>query len=141
MDISPKGDPPGFVKILDEKHLAIPDRPGNRRADTLRNIIAHPNIALLFLVPGMPETLRVNGTARVVTDQWLLDDLALKGKPAQLAIVVRVNEAFLHCARCITQAALWDAGTWQLENDLPPLMEMVKEHSKLHHALADSTAD
>ncbi len=99
MDISPKGDPPGFVRVVDENTLAIPDRPGNGRADTFRNILENPRISVYFLVPGRSETLRVNGAAQLVRDADLLEGFAVKGKPAQLAIAVNVEEAFFHCAK------------------------------------------
>ncbi|MGH2611295.1 MAG: MSMEG_1061 family FMN-dependent PPOX-type flavoprotein, partial [Tepidiformaceae bacterium] len=99
MDVSPKGDPPGFIRILDERTIAIPDRPGNGRADSFRNILANPRIGLYFLVPGRSETLRINGGARLARDQWLLDEMAVKGRPAQLALVVDVEEVFFHCAK------------------------------------------
>ena len=109
MDISPKGDPPGFVRVVDENTLAIPDRPGNGRADTFRNILENPRISVYFLVPGRGETLRVNGSAQLVRDPELLEGFAVKGKPAQLAIAVNVEEAFFHCAKCVVRSNLWDA--------------------------------
>lgn len=106
-DVSPKGDPAGFVKILSDKLLAIPDRPGNRKADTLRNIIQNPNLGLIFLIPGIKETLRVNGEAKIVTDQKVLELLSCEGKVPSLAIIVSVKEAFMHCAKCIIRSKLW----------------------------------
>ncbi|HXF61549.1 MAG TPA: MSMEG_1061 family FMN-dependent PPOX-type flavoprotein, partial [Caldilineaceae bacterium] len=87
MDVSPKGDPPGFVRVLDDKTLAIPDRPGNRRADTFGNILQNPKVALIFLVPGKQETLRVSGTAQIVRDQWLRELMPVRGKTPDLALV------------------------------------------------------
>ena len=108
-DVSPKGDPPGFVKILDDRTLAIPDRPGNKRVDTLTNVLSHPHVGILFFIPGVRETLRVNGRAAVVRDPELLEQLAVNGRPALFATVVEVEEAFLHCAKCMIRSKLWTA--------------------------------
>ena len=107
-DVSPKGDPPGFVQVLDDRTLVIPDRPGNRRLDTLMNIVGNPEVGLLFLVPGMEETLRVNGRATIVRDEELLDSMIVNGKRPLLAIVVEVHHAFLHCAKAFKRSRLWD---------------------------------
>jgi PPOX class probable FMN-dependent enzyme len=107
-DVSPKGDPPGFVQVLDDRTLVIPDRPGNRRLDTLMNIVVNPEVGLLFLVPGMEETLRVNGRATIVRDEELLDMTMVNGKRPLLAIVVDVEQAFLHCAKAFKRSHLWD---------------------------------
>src|SRR5688572_19474388 len=112
MDVSPKGDPPGFVTVLDERTLAIPDRPGNRRADTFRNLLQTGRVGLLFLLPGKEETLRVNGTARIVRDQWVREPMAIAGKLPEFAIVVDVEEVFLHCAKCVIRSKLWDSAAW-----------------------------
>jgi PPOX class probable FMN-dependent enzyme len=131
MDVSPKGDPPGFVRVLDEKTIAIPDRPGNGRADSFRNIIENPRIGLYFLVPGRQETLRINGGARLVRDQWLLDEMAVKGKPAQLALVVDVEEVFFHCAKCIVRSNLWDADEWIDASGLASMGQVMRDQIKL----------
>lgn len=123
-DISPKGDPAGFVQILDERTLAIPDRPGNHRADTLVNIIENPRIGMLFLVPGVEATLRVNGDARVVADQDLLDSMAVRDRSPKLAIVVDVKEAFLHCTKCVVRSNLW-TGADDVEPGIPSLSEVM----------------
>jgi PPOX class probable FMN-dependent enzyme len=109
-DVSPRGDPPGFVKVLDERTLAVPDRPGNRRVDSLGNILANPEVGLLFFVPGVSETLRVNGRARVSTESGLLDRLAVAGRPALSALVVEVREVFFHCGKALIRSRLWDDG-------------------------------
>lgn len=131
MDISPKGDPPGFVHVLDEKTLAIPDRPGNGRLDTFRNLVTNPRVGLYFLVPGKQETLRVSGSAQVVRDQWLLDDLACKGKPASLALVVHVEEAFFHCAKCVVRSHLWHQSEWPDLAGLAPMGKVMVDQAKL----------
>ncbi len=120
-DISPKGDPPGFVTVLDEHTLAIPDRPGNRRGDTFSNILQNPKVALYFLVPGVRETLRVQGTATIVRDQALRDTMAVKGKVPELAIVVDVDEAFMHCAKCVVRSQLWQTEQWPDPDEVPNL--------------------
>jgi PPOX class probable FMN-dependent enzyme len=132
MDISPKGDPPGFVRVVDENTLAIPDRPGNGRADTFRNILENPRISVYFLVPGRSETLRVNGSAQLVRDATLLENLAVKGKPAQLAIAINVEEAFFHCAKCVVRSNLWDTGEWDDASQLASLGQVMREQLKLH---------
>ncbi len=131
MDVSPKGDPPGFIRVLDQRTLAIPDRPGNGRADSFRNVLANPRIGLYFLVPSRQETLRINGGARLSRDQWLLDEMAVKGRPAQLAIVVDVEEVFFHCAKCIVRSNLWDADEWLDASDLASMGQVMRDQIKL----------
>jgi len=111
-DVSPKGDAPGFVRVLDERHLVIPDRPGNKRLDGLRNILANPHIGLLFLVPARGETLRVNGRACITRDPDLLATMAVEGKVPSLAIGVEVEEVFLHCAKAFKRSGLWEPTRW-----------------------------
>ncbi len=127
MDISPKGDAPGFVKVLDNKTLAIPDRPGNQRFDTFRNLFESPRIGLIFLVPGKRETLRISGTAEVVRDRELLETMAANGKTPALAIAVHVEEAFFHCAKCIIRSHLWQPEHWPSLEGLPTLAETMKD--------------
>ena len=107
-DTSPRGDPPGFVAVLDDKTLLIPDRPGNNQVDSLQNVIANPQVGLLFLVPGMNETLRVSGTAEIVTDDELLATMLVKGRPPLSGLRVTVEEAFLHCGRALIRSRLWE---------------------------------
>ncbi len=107
-DTSPRGDPPGFVTVLDGQTLLIPDRPGNRQVDTLQNVLFNPNVGLLFLVPGMNETLRVSGTAEIVTDADLLAPHSIKDRPPLSGLRVAVDEAFLHCGRSLIRSRLWD---------------------------------
>ena len=101
-DVSPKGDGPGFVAVLDDTTLLIPDRLGNNRVDTMRNIIDNPDVAMIFFVPGMNETLRVNGKAEIVTDPALLEPLSVRGKAPKSGILIKVDEAFLHCAKALS---------------------------------------
>jgi PPOX class probable FMN-dependent enzyme len=111
-DVSPKGDPAGFVRVLDDTHLIVPDRPGNKRLDGLRNILANPHVGLLFLVPARGETLRVNGRACITRDADLLAALAVEGKVPSLAIGVEVEEVFLHCAKAFKRSGLWEPARW-----------------------------
>jgi PPOX class probable FMN-dependent enzyme len=131
LDVSPKGDPAGFVKILSDKVLAIPDRPGNRKADTLSNIIQNPNIGLIFFIPGIRETLRVNGAAQIVTDSRVLELLSCQGKAPSIAIIVTVKEAFMHCAKCIIRSNLWTKVDDQQERTVPSLGRVLVDHGKL----------
>ena len=107
-DTSPRGDPPGFVAVLDERTLLIPDRPGNNQVDSLQNVLAHPAVGLLFLVPGMNETLRVSGRAEIVTDEALLAPLTVDRKAPLSGLRITVEEAFLHCGRSLIRSRLWD---------------------------------
>lgn len=130
-DVSPKGDVPGFVRILSDTQLAIPDRPGNRRADSLLNILANPEVGLLFVIPGMRETLRINGAAALYTDAELLDSLAVEGKRPQVAIVVEAREVYLHCGRALVRSALWDSATWPRPETLPSAAQIFADHIAL----------
>ncbi len=130
-DVSPKGDPAGFVKILSDTILAIPDRPGNRKADTLSNLIQNPNIGLIFLIPGIKETLRVNGEAKIVTDEKVLALLSCEGKRPSIAIIVNVKEAFMHCAKCIIRSGLWMNVDQTRERSVPSLAKTLVDHGKL----------
>ena len=108
-DASPRGDPPGFVKVLDEKTLLLPDRPGNNQVDSLQNIVGNPGVGLLFFVPGMNETLRVKGKAEITTDRELLEPLTVAGRAPLSGLKVSVEEAFLHCGRALIRGRIWDA--------------------------------
>jgi PPOX class probable FMN-dependent enzyme len=124
-DVSPRGDAPGFVQILDERRLALPERPGNRRAYTLRNILQTGGVGLLFIIPGVEETLRVNGRAWLTRDERLLDAMVARGKRPLLAIGVEVEEAYMHCAKAFKRSGLWDAATWPERAALPSLARML----------------
>lgn len=130
LDVSPKGDPPGFVQILDDKTLAIPDRVGNRRADTLLNIVESPAVGLLFLAPGKQETLRINGKAKIVRDLWLRERMTMQGKVPDLAIVVSVEEAFIHCAKCMIRSGLWKQDSWPNVDGLPSIAKMIADQTR-----------
>lgn len=107
-DVSPRGDGQGFVRVLDERHIAIPDRPGNRRADSLSNIIETGKAGLIFLIPGIDDTLRMNGSAAITQDADLLASMAVEGKTPKLAIIVTVEEAYLHCQKAFRRSTLWN---------------------------------
>ena len=137
MDISPKGDPPGFVRVLDDRTLAIPDRPGNQRFDSLRNLIDFPRIGLIFLIPGKSETLRISGSAKIVTDQALRDGMAVAGKVPALAIVVEVEEAFFHCGKAFVRSRLWQPDFWPSLKGLPTLAETMINAAKSRLSLRE----
>jgi len=138
MDVSPKGDPPGFVKVLDRHTLAIPDRIGNRRGDTLMNVLENPNVGLLFIVPKRREVVRVSGTAEVVKDPELLQSMAAaNGRAPDLALLVRVREAFFHCGKSVIRSGLWEPERWGSIDGLPSYGQALKDHARLPHALPD----
>jgi PPOX class probable FMN-dependent enzyme len=112
LDASPKGDAPGFVEVVDDTTLLIPDRPGNKLIFGHQNILANPKVGLLFLIPGTPETVRVNGTAELTTDPALISALAARGKPAVLVMRVQVEEVFFHCAKAFVRSGLWKPDQW-----------------------------
>jgi PPOX class probable FMN-dependent enzyme len=129
-DVSPKGDRPGFVLVPDPETIVIPDRPGNRRLDSLQNILDNPHVGLLFLIPGMDETLRVNGAAELIQDDSVLDLLAINGRRPLLAIEVHVEEAFLHCARSFLRAQLWDPEHFMPRDEMPSLSRMIGDQTR-----------
>jgi uncharacterized protein len=140
LDISPKGDPAGFVQVLDDTTLAIPDRPGNRRADTLCNLLENPQIALYFMIPAMQETLRVSGTAQIVRDRSLREQLAHQGKVPELAIVVTMQEGFFHCPKCMVRSHLWQPEQWPDIEGVPTLAQALVDHSNLQQSVAEVQA-
>lgn len=128
-DVSPRGDPRGFVRVLDDRTLLIPDRPGNNRLDTLTNILANPVVGLLFMVPGFDETMRVNGNARITRDPDLLASLAVQDRVPTVAIVVTVEEVFIHCAKAFRRSKLWDASQHQDRRAMPSLVQIVRDQT------------
>jgi uncharacterized protein len=119
MDCSPKGDAAGFVRVLDERTLAIPDRRGNNRLDSLRNLIEDPRIGLLFLIPGIGETLRVNGTARITADEDLRESMSFRGSVPTTAVVVAVESVYFHCSKAVLRSDLWNPDKHAVRADLP----------------------
>ena len=128
-DVSPRGDPAGFVRVLDDRTLAIPDRPGNNRLDTLSNILANPAVGILFMVPGFDDTLRINGTAQLSTDPDLLRSMAVNDRVPAIAIVVTVAEVFLHCAKAFRRSRLWDPEARQDRTEMPSLLKMILDQT------------
>jgi uncharacterized protein len=139
-DISPKGDPAGFVTVLDEKTLAIPDRPGNHRFDTFHNVLDCAEVGLLFLIPGHGDTLRIAGKARIVRDAALQARLAVAGKPPGFVLLVTVTEAFLHCSKCVIRSKLWAAESWPDRSIVPSLAEAIATHAKTPETVAELQA-
>jgi PPOX class probable FMN-dependent enzyme len=130
-DVSPRGDPAGSVLVLDDKTLVLADRPGNKLVDSFRNILDNPHAGLLFIIPGMNETLRVNGRATIVSDAPFFDDLMVKGKRPQLAIVIEVRELFMHCAKAFLRSSLWQPETWPERSELPTLGRILRDQLSL----------
>ncbi len=128
-DVSPRGEEPGFVAVLDDETVAIPDRPGNNRLDTLENVLANPAIALIFLIPGMDETLRINGFAEISDDDDLRRRFEVKGKLPATVLVVKIKQVYLHCAKSIMRAKLWDADTHIDRKILPTMGRMINNQT------------
>ena len=131
MDVSPKGDPPGFVRVLDAKTLAVPDRPGNHRGDTFRNVLENPNVGLMFVVPKRREVVRVSGTAVVVKDGPLLASMAVGDKVPTLALVVTVREAMFHCGKSMIRSNMWEPDLWGPVEGLPTYAQALVAHAAL----------
>lgn len=138
MDVSPKGDPAGFVQVMDRNTLLIPDRPGNRRGDTLSNLLQNPSIGLLFLVPGRSDTLRVNGTAQIVRDEDLRERFIMQGKAPLFVIAVTVREAFFHCTKCVVRSSLWSSES--RPDALVSLGTAIIEHASLEISVEEADA-
>ena len=130
-DVSPKGDPPGSVKILDRRTIAIPDRAGNRRIDGHRNVLANPHIGLIFIIPNVDETLRINGRAFLTTEPGLLASMAMQGREPKLAIIVEIDEVYMHCARAFLRSGLWQPETWPDPDTVPTLRAISCEQKDL----------
>lgn len=134
-DVSPKGDPPGFVRVLDDRTLAIPERSGNRRMDTFHNVLENPHVGLILLIPGRSDTLRVNGQARLVTDGPFFDDMIVRGHRPSVALLVETDEVYFHCPKAFMRSRTWDPDRWQ--------PEAVRPYAAIAKALwrADSTEE
>ena len=130
LDCSPRGDAPGFVQVLDDQTLLLPDRPGNNRIDSLRNIVRDPRVGLLFLIPGSHTTIRMNGTAIVTADPELLASFEKAGKQPRSAVVVTVNEIYTQCGRAVLRAKLWDPERHVDPADIPTAGDILKERSE-----------
>lgn len=112
-DVSPKGDPPGFTLVLDEATIAIPERPGNRRADGFQNILTNPHVGLIYLIPGRTDTLRINGKAHLIREAAFFDQMTVKGHRPLLALMVEIEQVFHHCPKAFMRSELWQPATWQ----------------------------
>jgi len=126
-DVSPKGGPPGFVAVLDDGRVAIPDLSGNNRLDSLQNLLEHPGVALLFLIPGIDETLRVNGRASLTTDPAVLSAAAVGDVVPRVAIAIEVDEVYIHCAKALRRGNVWQHDQWPDTSDMPTIATMVRD--------------
>ena len=137
-DVSPKGDQPGFVQVLDEHTIVIPDRPGNQRADSLQNILENPHVGMLMIIPGVEWTLRLNGRATIIRDADVLARSAVNGKAPVLGIAVQVEELYLHCPKCFIRARLWDETQWMPADEQPSWAAILRDHTNLQSVPLDA---
>ncbi len=135
-DVSPKGDPPGFTLVLDGKTIAIPDRPGNRRVDGFKNVLANPHVGLLYLIPGRGDALRINGRAELVSQSPFFDTMVVRGHRPQLALLVTVEEVFYHCSKSFLRSALWNPDSWQ-PGSVPSRARITKSLERPDESLED----
>ena len=139
-DVSPKGGPPGFATVLDDHRLLIPDATGNRRLDSLQNMLENPRVGMLFLIPRMGEVLRVNGHVALSRDPELLEGLQTGGRPAKLALIITVEQAYLHCAKSIIRSRLWKTESWPEAEELPSAAEILNDHIGMGDLAASAAA-
>jgi PPOX class probable FMN-dependent enzyme len=139
-DISPRGDPPGFVRVIDDRTLLIPDRPGNNRLDTMVNIVENPNVACLFFIPGFEDTLRVAGKAHITLDAALLSSSAIQGKTPKAGIVVTVEQAFIHCAKALRRSKLWQDDYVQDRGIMPSIARIILEQTAAGEVAEEAAA-
>ena len=135
-DVTPRGDPPGFVKVIDDRTLLIPERLGNKRADTMMNVLANPNVGIVFLIPGVDEILRVNGRAAVIEDPALLAPLAVNGKAPRLGLRIDIDDVFIHCGRALKRARMWDPASRIDRRSFPSMAQMTHDQRR-----RDATVD
>jgi len=140
-DVSPRGDAPGFTLVLNDRQIAIPERPGNRRGDNYTNILRNGGVGLLFLIPGMQETLRVNGRGRLVQDAPWFENMIVQGKRPILAILVDVEEVYFHCAKAFRRSRLWESETWPDRSTLPTYGQILKDQVNLEKSAAEINCD
>lgn len=134
-DVSPRGDEAGFVKVLDQHRLVYPERPGNRRIDSLLNILSNPGVGMIFLIPGMNEVLRINGRASITKDEEFIASMGWSGKTIGAAVIVDVEECFIHCPRAFKQAGIWSSETWVDKESLPSTTDMFRAHLQINGLL------
>ncbi len=139
-DMTPRGDPPGFVRVINSGLLAIPDRPGNRRMDTFENVFENPNVGLIFIVPGHRNTLRVSGKAALVQDTELGQELAVKGRPPELVLLMRVERVLCHCPKAFIRGKVWQQDDWPDTSNVPTLAEMLVAHGNMPETLEEVEA-
>ena len=139
-DVSPRGDPPGFVLALDDKTLIIPDRPGNHRLDTMVNILENPYVGLLFFIPGIEDTLRVAGRAKIIKDQAVLAKCTVNGKAPQIGISIEIDEIFFHCAKALKRSGLWSDHNRVNKSEMPTLARIILDQTSLGGQCEDETA-
>jgi PPOX class probable FMN-dependent enzyme len=132
-DVSPRGDRPGFVKVLDRQTIAYVDRPGNRRIDSMLNMLENPQVGMIFLIPPLEEVLRINGRATISCNEAFISDLQVEGKTTGIAVIIEVEECFIHCPRAFKQAGIWDYENWQPKDELPVVMDMFRAHLQLNN--------
>ena len=140
LDVSPKGDPAGFVRVLDDRTLAIPDRLGNRRLDTFRNVLHNPNVGLIFVIPGITYTLRISGKAIIVRDLELRESMGVKGKLPDHVLLVEVQRVLSHCPKCTIRSGLWEREAWPDTSDVPSFAETLIAHAKLAETIDEVQA-
>jgi hypothetical protein len=128
-DVSPRGDPPGFVFIIDDRTILIPDRPGNNRLDTMANILSNPNVACLFFIPGFEDTLRLNGRARITNDASLLKNCSVNGREPRTGILIEIEEVFLHCAKALKRSRLWQSDYKQYRTQMPSIARIILDQT------------
>lgn len=139
-DASPRGDAPGFVHVLDDRHLVIPERPGNKRMDSLRNVLENPHVGLIFIIPALEETLRINGRACVIRDPEVLEKMAVNGKVPAVGIAVQVEECYVHCAKAFMRSGLWNPEKWPPKESIPNMSQVLADHVKLPDVTAKDVA-
>jgi hypothetical protein len=132
LDVSPRGDPCGFVHVLSDNLIAIPDRPGNKRVDTFHNILKDPRASVIFFVPGKMETLRIRGTAQICADPKLLASMTVQARSPKLALLIKVQTVFAHCPKCVIRANLWSPEDWPDSSNLPNMNAMMVKHAKIN---------
>ena len=137
LDMTPRGDPPGFVNVLNKSLIAIPDRPGNMRMDTFENILGTPNVGIIFIIPGHRDTLRVSGKGTIVQDVALGSRLAVNGRPAELILLIHVERVLCHCPKAFIRGKVWQAADWPDTSDVPTLAEMMKVHGAMVESLEE----
>ena len=140
LDVTPRGDPTGFVHVLNDSLLAIPDRPGNNRMDMFENVFENPNIGVIFIIPGHRDTLRVSGKGAVVQDKRLAQKLAINGRPAELVLLVKVERVLCHCPKAFIRGKVWQPDAWPDTSDVPTLAEMMLVHGAMTETIDEVEA-